>query len=330
LLQKREESAISIASTVSDMKIVDMAQASDNPVSPDKRIIYGVSILAALLIVFAIITAKEGLSRKLLYRHEIEAFTSIPVIGEIAFKKPKQLIVVEDGVKSLLAEEFRKIRITLPYLGIGPNNKKILVTSSIAGEGKSFVAANLAQALALTGKRVVLVDMDLHNPSLEKIMTERGLTGVSEFLNGKANYFQIVNKTSLNENLFFIPSGAVPSNPSELICNGKVKDLIDYLENSFDYVIIDTAPVIPVSDAYELSSYCNATLFVVRHKYTPKMLIQRMDESIKINPLSNPAIIFNGVSNRGFVKNSYGYGYGYTYVIGQNSKSKIRSSKLLN
>jgi len=324
LLQKREESAISIASTVSDMKIIDMAQAVSGPVSPNKKMIYGVSIAAALLLVLAIITAKEALSRKLLYRHEIESFTSLPIIGEIAYKKPKQLIVVEEGVKSLLAEEFRKIRITLPYLGIGGKNKKILVTSSIAGEGKSFVAANLAQTLALTGKKVVLVDMDLHNPSLEKIMLEQDRVGVSEFLTGNADVFELVNKTSFNNCLYFVPSGAIQPNPSELICSEKVKDLIDYLENTFDYVIIDTAPIVPVSDAYELSSYCNATLFVVRHKYTPKMLIQRMDESIKINPLTNPAIVFNGVSNRGFVKNSYGYGYGYTYVINQGDKKGVR------
>jgi capsular exopolysaccharide synthesis family protein len=328
LLQKREESAISVASTVSDMKIVDLAQASSGPVSPDKRVIYGISILAALVLVFAIITAKEALSRKLLYRHEIESYTSVPIIGEIAYKKQKEMIVVEHGVRSILAEEFRKIRITLPYLGIGPSKKKILVTSSIAGEGKSFVASNLAQTLALTGKKVVLIDMDLHNPSLEKIMTGQTHVGVSEFINGEASYQQIINETTFNSNLLFVPSGAIPSNPSELICNEKVKELIDYLENAFDYVIIDTAPIIPVSDAYTLSSYCNATLFVVRHKYTPKMLIRRMDEGIKINPLTNPAIIFNGVHNRGFVKNSYGYGYGYTYVLKQDDKSKTR--RLLN
>lgn len=323
LLQKREESAISSAATVSDMKIVDMAQASSSPISPKKSIVYGISIVLGILTVIGLIGTKELFARKLLYRQEIESYTSIPIIGEITYKKQPQLIVVEEGKKSLKAEEFRKIRITLPYLGIGPNSKKILVTSSIAGEGKSFVAVNLAQTLALTGKKVALVDMDLHNPSLEKIMAEQVQSGVSEYLAGTAEFGQIINQTAINNKLFFIPAGSIHSNPSELLCSDKLKELISNLENQFDYVIIDTAPVVPVSDAYELSAYCNATLFVVRHKYTPKMFIQRLDESMKINPLKNPAIIFNGVSHRGFMKNSYGYGYGYgnTYIL-EDKKSK--------
>ncbi|HYH14602.1 MAG TPA: polysaccharide biosynthesis tyrosine autokinase, partial [Flavisolibacter sp.] len=327
LLQKREESAISIASTVSDMRVVDQAQASDSPVSPKKAIIYAISVIAAIVLVIGIISTKEALSRKLLYRHEIESFTTMPIIGEITYKKSDQLLVVEEGKRSLLAEEFRKIRVSLPYIGVGANSKKILVTSNISGEGKSFVAANLAQTLALTGKKVVLVDMDLHNPSLGRVMSiTPDQMGVSNYLAGESSFSDIVTKTTFNSNLSFVSAGVMQINPSELLYSERLKEFIEYLENTFDYVIIDSAPVVPISDAYVLSSYCDATLFVVRHKYTPKMLVQRLDESVKVNPLKNPAIIFNSVHNRGLTSNNYGYGYGYGYIyykeVGGEKKPK--------
>ena len=112
---------------------------------------------------------------------------------------------------------------------------------------------------------------------------------------------------------FKVKAGNLPENPSELLANGKVKDIIDYLDNIFDLVIIDTSPIVLVTDAYILSALCDATLYVIRHKYTPKILIKRIDENNRINPINNPAIIFNGVKMRGFFKNNYGYGYDYVY-----------------
>ncbi|HZF63663.1 MAG TPA: polysaccharide biosynthesis tyrosine autokinase, partial [Chitinophagaceae bacterium] len=313
LLQKREESAISSAAAVSDVKVIDLAQSSSDPVSPNKKIVYLISFIAALAFVVGLITLREALNRTILYRKDIEALTDVTVIGEVSYQNVTNPIVVEDGKRTVIAEDFRKIRASLPFLGIGTNKKKILVTSSIPGEGKSFVAVNLAQTLALTGKKVVLVDMDLNKPSLGVIINSDAKNGVSEYLSNQTELEEIIRRTQVNENLFFVSAGALPPNPSELLSNGKVKSLIKYLENSFDYVIIDSAPTTPVSDAFLLTNYCDSTLFVIRHRYTPKMLIRRLDETIRINPLINTAIIFNGVRDRGFVKNNYGYGYGYVY-----------------
>jgi tyrosine-protein kinase Etk/Wzc len=314
LLQKREESELSYASAVSNSRVVDYAQAGPNPVSPNRNLIYILCILLLTGLCAAVIFVKEFLTGKVLYRHEIEALTSFPIIGEIAFDRSKDKIVIEKGRRSFIAEEFRKLRISLSFLGIDSSRKKILITSSISGEGKSFIAANLAVSLSLTGKRVVIVDMDLNNPTIDKILNIKREEGVTEFLEGESDPEEIIRNVAEHENLFFVSAGVdLPENPSELLSNGKVNELINYLENSFDLVIIDTSPMVLVTDGYLLTGLCDATLYVIRHHYTPKMLIKRLDENTNINPINNPAIVFNGVKMRGFFKNNYGYGYDYVY-----------------
>jgi capsular exopolysaccharide synthesis family protein len=326
LLQKREESQLSYANNISDSKVVNYALAGRTPVSPKKTFIYLAALLIGLLAPVLLVGAREMLNNKILYRKEIEALTGIPVIGEIVFNKSKDSVVIEPGKRTFIAEEFRKIRVSLLFLGIDSYHKKILVTSSIPGEGKSFVSANLAISLAMTGKKVALVDMDLHNPSLGKmfnVTTEE--IGVSDYLLGEKEAADIIRSVPNHENLSFISSGGIHPTPSELLENGQVQKLISYLEENFDVVVMDTAPVVMVTDAYHLSSLADATLYVVRHKYTPKMLVKRIDENNKINTLKNPAIIFNGVKTRGFMKNNYGYGYDYVYG---GDQKKYRDNKV--
>jgi len=323
LLQKKEESEIAYASAASNSKVVDYAQANDDPVSPKKLMVYIIFIILFLGICGAIIFIKEFLTGKVLYRSEIESLTSIPIIGEIAFDKSKDKVVIKKGTRSFVAEEFRKLRISLSFLGIDSSHKKILITSSISGEGKSFISANLAISLSLTGKKVVLVDMDLNNPSIDKVLNINRGEGVTEFLEGEKDPEEIIKHIEGNENLFFISAGLMlPENPSELLSNGKVVDILNYLDNIFDFVIVDTSPMVLVTDGYLLTGLCDATLYVIRHHYTPKMLIKRIDENIHINPINNPAIIFNGVKMRGFFKNNYGYGYDYVYGNKDRKKSE--------
>jgi capsular exopolysaccharide synthesis family protein len=236
----------------------------------------------------------------------------------VAFDKSKKPIVIESGRRSFIAEEFRTLRISLSSVGIDETNKKILITSSISGEGKSFIAANLAISLGLTGKRVVLVDMDLNNPSIAKMLQIESQEGVTEFLTGKKEASEIVQTVTEHENLFFVPAGELPNNPTELLSKGRVKELIHYLDGEFDIVVIDTSPMAVVTDGYLLTGLCNSTLYVVRHSYTPKMMIKRLKVRNNVNPIHNPAIIFNGVKMRGFFKVKYGYGYGYDYVYRGN------------
>jgi tyrosine-protein kinase Etk/Wzc len=330
LLQKKEESELSYASTLSDSRVINSAQASKYPVSPNKQLIFIGAILAALVLGILFITAKDFLSTKILYRKDLESMTAIPVLGEIAQNDSNESIVIEAGKRSFIAEEFRKIRASLHFLGINADNKKILVTSSIPGEGKSFVSGNFAISNALTGKKVCLIDIDLHNPGLGKMFGKTTEDpGISDYLKGKKQPEDIIKKVPEFENLFFVSSGAIHESPSELLLNGKIKDFIAYLETKFDLIILDTAPSVLITDAYYLTDLCDATLYIVRHKHTPKMILKRIDETMEINPLNNVAIIFNGVKKRGFFKNNYGYGYDYVYggKYGPTDDKKKKSKK---
>ena len=287
------------------------------------------ALMGALGLSVGVIMLKDSMSNKVKYRAEIEKMTNIPIIAEITYDKSKTPLVIEKGRRSIVAEEFRKLRISLSFLGIDPEHKKILVTSSVSGEGKSFVAANLAKSLSLTGKKVVLVDMDLNVPTLSKIFNINQQYGITDYLKGEKYPDDIIKKVDGHENLSFISPGELPDNPSELLSNGKISSLIEYLNSRFDMVIIDTSPAVLVSDAFIVSEMCDATLYVIRHNYTPKLLVKRIEESMEVNPLKNLAIIFNGVKSRGFFKNNYGYGYNYVYgnkqyggYTQQNTKQK--------
>ena len=321
LLQKREESELSYASTISDSRVINYAQSSNIPVSPNRLLILGAAFCLVFAIPITLIGARETFNASILYRHEIESLTSIPIIGEISYNKDSKDLAVESGKRTLTAEEFRRIRYSLLYLGIDSTHKRILITSSISGEGKSFIAANLAISCSLTGKKVVLVDLDLHNSSLDKIFEKERNVGVTDYLSGDKSILDIIYEVPKYENLSFIASGSSKNDPSELIENGNIVRLLNFLDKQFDVIIIDTAPIGLVTDAHVLSNLCNTTLYVVRHTYSPKVILKRFDQNNEINPLKNPAIIFNGVKARGYLKNNYGHGYGYgnSYVATQKT-----------
>jgi capsular exopolysaccharide synthesis family protein len=322
LLQKKEESEIAYASAVSSNKVIDYAQASGKPISPKPKMIYLGSLFLFLGISLVAVAIREFFNGKVLTRREIESRTSIPIIAEIAFEKSNTPLLIEAGKRSFIAEEFRKLRVSLSFLGIDEGHKKILLTSSVSGEGKSFIAANLAVSLSLTGKKVVLVDLDLNRPTLQKILNIHQEEGITEYLLGIREPEEIIKRVKAHENLFFISPGNIPEHPTELLANGKVNDIIEYLDNIFDVIIIDTSPIVLVTDGYLLTGLCDATMYIIRHQYTPKILIKRIDEANKINPIKNPAIIFNGVKKKGIFKNSYGYGYasGKKYGYGYGAK----------
>ena len=322
LLQKREETALSHASTVAESRVIDNASSSDNPVNPKKKVIYLSSVLLAMISAMGFVYGRESLSRKIMFRHEIEQYTDLPIIGEISIESSDNPIVISNTRKTFIAEQFRKLRMSLNYIGVNSKRKRILVTSSISGEGKSFIASNLALTLALSNRKVILLDFDLNNPTLRSKLKIQEMRGISEYLQGEAEADDIIVQTDVNPNFYMIPPGSLPYNPTELIMNGKAEELLNYLDGIFDFIIIDTAPVLPVTDAYVLSPYCDATLFVIRHGYTPKLFIERLDANNKINHLNNAAIVFNGVTPRGFGSSHYGYGYGYGYIYDDRQTRK--------
>jgi capsular exopolysaccharide synthesis family protein len=326
LLQKKEETALSYAANVSDSRVVDRASSTVMPVSPKLPIVFAIAIITALAIGVVWVTLKELFNRKIMYRQDIERLTNHPIIAEISVDKSKNPIVIGVSSRTFVAEQFRKLRVALNYLGVNPTHKKVLVTSGISGEGKSFIATNLALSIALTGKKVVLLEMDLHSPAISDYLSISSDVGISSYLLGTREPEEIIKRTEINDNLFFVPAGPLSANPTELLMSNRLPELLTYLDNIFDYVIIDTAPVGPVTDAYIISPYCDATLYIIRHRHTPKMLVEQIDKNSKVNILKNMAIVFNGIRPRGFGKHHYGYGYGYGDGYAYKEKRKKKTS----
>ena len=326
LLQKKEETALSYAANVSDSRIVDKASSTVTPVSPKAPIVFAIAVLGALAIGVVWVTLKELLSNKVMYRQDIERLTNHPVIAEICHDKSKSPIVIGVNNRTFVAEQFRKLRVALNYLGIDAKHKKIMVTSGISNEGKSFIATNLALSIALTGKKVVLLEMDLHSPTISDRLKITSDYGISNYLLGTRDPEEIIKRTDINDNLFLMPAGPLSANPTELLMSNKVPELLNYLDGIFDYIIIDTAPVGPVTDGYIISPYCDATLYIVRHRRTPKVLVEQIDKDSKVNQLKNMGIVFNGIRARGFGKQHYGYGYGYGYGYAYEEKRKKKTS----
>ncbi|HEX6430595.1 MAG TPA: polysaccharide biosynthesis tyrosine autokinase [Niastella sp.] len=327
LLQKKEETALSYAANVSDSRVVDRASSTVTPVSPKTPIVFAIAIIIALAVGVVWVTLKELFNRKIMYRQDIERLTNHPIIAEISNNRSKNPIVT-GGVNSrtFVAEQFRKLRVALNYLGVNTTHKKVLVTSGISGEGKSFVAVNLAVSMALTGKKVVLLEMDLHSPAISDYLNIHSEVGISSYLLGTREPEEIIKRSEINDNLFFVPAGPLSANPTELLMNNRLPELLTYLDAIFDYIIIDTAPVGPVTDAYIISPYCDATLYIIRHKHTPKILVEQIDKNSKVNILKNMAIVFNGIRPKGFGKHHYGYGYGYGDGYAYKEKRKKKTS----
>ncbi|MFD2515184.1 GumC family protein [Pontibacter locisalis] len=320
LLEKREETVLSYAPSAGDVRIVDLAVSSVLPTSPKPLYIYLVALVGSFVVGFVIIIGKELLNSKLLFRSEIESFTRAPIVAELAYVKQSKEISFKEPTDVTIIEQFRQLRVTMGLYGRTFTKKKVMVTSSIPGEGKSFISTNLAFSLAASGKKVALLDFDLRNPYTSAFFDLYKQSGIIEYLNSEIEPADIVRTTPFN-NLYTIPAGVDVGDHTELLLNGKLEGFFKYLEKEFDYVIIDTPPLELVSDAYLLTEYCDITLLVMRHDYTPKAVVQRLAETNKIESLNNPAIIFNGVKLNGLVKSLYGYGYGYGYGKKYGNKS---------
>ncbi|HTM92875.1 MAG TPA: polysaccharide biosynthesis tyrosine autokinase [Flavisolibacter sp.] len=327
LLEKREQTAMSISSTTADLKVVDGAVSSTDPVSPKKPFAYMIAIFAALGLSIGGVSARELLSNKVLFRSDIESITKVPVAAEIVNTKKKESLINTSSKVSFAAEQFRQLRtaIGLNHIPL-QDSKKILVTSSIAGEGKSYICSNLAISLALATKKVVVVDLDIRSPKLSSMFNVSGKPGLAEFLEGKKGLDDIVCTTNY-PNLYVIGAGNGAEDLRDLLLSSKLNDLLSRLATQFDYVIMDTAPIEPVTDAHVLSKYCDITLLIVRHSYTPKSIVQLLDNK-NLQLLKNPYIVFNAVRPRGIFKGKYGYGYGYGYQsVYHEKKAKAKKKE---
>lgn len=343
LLEKREETALQYAAAISDSRIIDIAEADTYPFSPKKSMVMALAVIAGLASVAGFIALKDMMNHKVMFRADIEKGTSAPIIGEIMFEANGGGIAITDGKRTPVAEQFRALRTTLSYIGINGDHKTIMVTSSISGEGKSFVAINLAISLSLTKKKVVILEFDLRKPKVSKILNVPHHPGISNYLVGQAVLGDILKKPiEGNEYLHLLSAGIIPPNPTELILNGRLEHLLATLRATFDYIIIDTAPVAPVTDARLLAPFADATIYVVRHERTPKFHLKMIEELYEQGDLGKLNIVFNGLKMRGVpgygyaygngygYGNGQGYGYGYTEEHKNGSAKKGRFTKIFN
>ena len=307
LLQKREEAALSYNSTISDSRIIDQAQSADLPVSPKKSLVYLLAVIAAVPVCFTILSLKEGLFQTILTRSDIKHCTATPIMGEITHARKTTPIVINNEKTTFIAEQFRQLRSAVLYTGFNEKQRRILVTSSTTGEGKSFIASNLALSLSLGGNKVALLELDLRSPKLGSILDKEEHTGATQYLTGEKGIDAIIQKTKLNENLFFIPAGGIPPNPSELLLNRRMPELLNRLETTFDYIIIDSPPIIPVTDAYIISPLCDLCMFIVRQEHTSKEQLKPLDENARLKGLENLYIVFNDVRTSNEKRYDYGY-----------------------
>lgn len=315
LLQKQEETQISLAVITANSKVIDVAYGSNVPVSPKRKIVLLAGLFLGLLIPFVVIYLRELLDNRLHTRKELESLVSIPILGDIPLKNTKDNIVVTQGGRSSTAEAFRLLRTNLDFM-LASNTSKcktIFLTSTISGEGKSFVSINLACTLALSGKKVALLGMDLRAPKLTEYLDVSNAKGVTNFiLDETLELDKIKINLEKHKGLDIYTSGVIPPNPAELLLHPRVDTLFDSLKENYDYIIVDTAPVNLVTDTLLLSKRADLFIYVTRANYMDKRMLSTPQYLYKENRLPNMAMLINGSDyKKGYGYGSYGaYGYG--------------------
>jgi tyrosine-protein kinase Etk/Wzc len=335
LLQKKEETAIASASTVSDTKIVEPGRASGGAIKPNRRSIYMMAIFLGLLIPGIFIGLKEYLNDKIREKADIEKLTDAPFIGEIGHSEDSGALVVTHNSRRFISEQFRIIRTNLQFILNKVQNPVILVTSSFSGEGKSFVSTNMGAVMALTGKRTVIIELDIRKPKVvANLDLKKKQAGITNFIVGRVNMQDIIIPVPEIQNLFVIPCGPVPPNPAEMLLDPKLKELFEYARRNFDVVIVDTAPVGLVSDAIILGEQADCTLYILRQNYTFKKQVGLIDELYRNKKLPRLSLLLNDVEvGRGYsgYYGNYGYGYGYGYGAGYfDEEGKKKKKSLLS
>ena len=317
LLQKREETAISLSATEPNARVIDAAKASHIPVAPKKKIIFLVAFLIGILIPFGVIYLIALLDTKIKSRLDLEGKTSIPYLGDIPTSDANTQIIKSES-RTSSAEALRIIRTNLEFmLGKVPDNqaKTIFLTSTFSKEGKTFVSVNLAATFALSGKKVLLIGMDIRNPKLDDYVSLPD-QGLSNYLSNKDIAIEnLIIKQKGYEDFYILPAGIIPPNPAELLLSQKVDSLFKIIKAQYDYIIVDTAPVSLVTDTLLIAKHADCFIYVVRANYLEKRMLHIANDLFQEKKLPNMCLLLNDTDS------TKGYGYGYGYGI----KSKKRS-----
>lgn len=319
LLEKKEEANITSHITVPNSRKIDKASAiSPIPVFPNKKNTYMLALLFSFIIPFTVIYGKDLLNTDVKSKQDLEDLVSAPILSSIPKVKIKESFAVEKMSRTPISEAFRILRTDIDFLMADvkkPTGKVIFVTSSISGEGKTFISSNIAKVLSISGNKVAYVGTDFRLPKFHEIFDlPKGekTVGFTNFIsNTELGFKDVIWKEPAEDPLDVIPPGIIPPNPSGLLMNDRVKMMFDYLEENYDYVVVDTSPSGLVTDTVLIGKYADLTVYVVRENYSDKRLLSIPEKFHKEKRLNNLAVLLNGVS-KGF-GNGYGYGYGYGY-----------------
>jgi len=317
MLAKRDLSAVTLASTISNTKVMQEAIPNSTPVKPNRRSTQIIAFFIGLLIPTIIIVILELLNDKVNSRNDIERLTDATVLGEVGHSFDGKALVVTPGNRRVIAEQFRILRSNLQYVLTKSPKPVIMVTSSFSGEGKSFVSTNMGAVMALANKKTIILEFDIRKPKIVSGLDMPKQAGLTNYILSKVTAEQLPVQVPGHENLFILACGPIPPNPAELLLDAKLDELFAYLKTNFDVVIMDTAPVGMVSDALTLSKYADCTLYIVRQGHTYKKQISLVDEYYRDGKLPKLSIVINDVKvTRGYGTYGYGGNYGYGYGSG--------------
>lgn len=295
LLQKREENALKMAAAQPKGKLVDEAYAASEPVKPKKPLLAFVALMMTFAIPFCILYVKKMLKNKIGSQDELEAITPAHLLGQIYHAREDELQVIAD-TNTKNAELFRYLRGNVQFVLPESTDKVVLVTSAVAAEGKSYIAANVASSLALMGKKVALVELNLRKPSLGEMFGIIASKGMSDYLsNGEVSLHDIVSTTA--DGLDVYVAGTVPPNPSELLQGSRTAQLMEQLREQYDYVVVDSASLATASDTFSLTSQADATVVVLRANSTKQAYVKWINRLMAEGKLSNVGFVLNGVKN---------------------------------
>ncbi len=330
LLQKREENAISLAVTLPNAKIIDKAYGSNIPVAPNRRMYYLVALVAGILVPFGILYLLFLLDNKVQTRKDVELVVKAPMLGDIPRSKTEEKVVVSDIDRSSIAESFRLLRTNINFMlsGVKEPSKTIFVTSTISGEGKTFVSINLSSVFALSSKKVLLIGSDIRNPKITDYLKLKGNKGLTHFLMDDQLKVSDVIEPVSDYGFDMIHSGLVPPNPSELLMNGRFGEVIAYAKQHYDYIIVDTSPINLVTDTLLLNEYADLFIYVIRANYMDKRMLEIPKLMYEEKRLPNMAVLVNDTNYEKVYGYGYGYAYGYTYH--EKAKNKWSKENLLN